>query len=193
MVNHIFGDKVLNYYKIVAVIVAVALSVSLILNLYFYLYVRVQNENVTNNMRARALASYGGQMGTIKYLFNKYLDTKNRSLIGNEAMWCAYGAELMVDACRQGSDEEIYNQLWKTAHAVRMFGLDVREAPITNETKISLAISSLDHISHYFAGFEMLRDVDPIKHLSQVYGANATATVIYYCEILQDNLSSLLE
>ena len=189
MVYRLFGGKRLNHRRIIAVIVAVALATSLILNLYFYLYVRVQNENIVNNMMVRALASYGGQINTIEYFFSEYLGTKNTSLLVHEASWCAYNAQSAADACRQGSDEEIYNQLWKTTVALQGFTLYyVGEGGTINETKINIVISSLDHIWRFFFSFDMLKDVNPIESMTQANGANATATVIYYCQIAQDNL-----
>jgi hypothetical protein len=179
----------LNHNRIAVVIVAVALAMSLILNLYFYLYVRVQNENIINNMMVRALASYGGQIDTVEYFFSEYLGTKNTSLLVHEASWCAYSAQSAADACRQGSGEEIYDQLWKTAFALQSFGIYyVGEGGTINETKINIVISSLDHIWRSFFGFGMAKDVNPLEYLTRVNGANATATVIYYCQIAQDNL-----
>jgi hypothetical protein len=181
----------LNRHRIVVAVVAVALAASLIMNLYFYLYVRVQDENVVNNMMTRALGSYAGQIDTAEYFLNEYLDTGNRSLLENEASWCAYSAEWAADVCRQSSGEEIYNQLWNTAPVLQSFGVYyVREGGTINETKLTTAISSLDHIWRFFAGFEFeLKDESPIEYLMKVNGPNATANVIYYCQIAQDNLS----
>ncbi len=180
----------MNRRRIVAAVVAVVLTASLILNLYFYLFVRVQDENVVNNMMTRALGSYAGQIDTAEYFLNEYLDTKNRSLLENEASWCAYSAEWAADVCRQGSNEEIYNQLWNTAYKLQSFGVYyVREGGTINETKLTTAISSLDHIWRFLVGFEFeLKDENPIEYLTKVNGVNATASVIYYCQIAQDNL-----
>ncbi len=184
-----FGGKGLNRHRIVVAIVAVALLVSLILNLYFYLYVRVQNENIVNNMMVRALASYGGQIDTVEYFFSEYLGTKNTSLLVHEASWCAYSAQSAADVCRQSSSEEIYDQLWKTAVAVQGFAhYYIEEGGTVNETKLTTVISSLDHIWRFFADFDMVKDENPFEHITQVYGTNATAAVIYYCQIAQDNL-----
>jgi hypothetical protein len=178
--------------RIVVAVVAVALAALLILNLYFYLYMRVQSENVVNNMMARALASYSGQIDTAEYFLNQYLDTKNRSLLENEASWCAYSAELAADVCRQGSNEEMYSQLWSAAVAVQGFGSDyVGEGGTVNDTKLTTAISALDHVWRFFSGFELLKDENPVEYLTKVVGANATATVIYYCQIAEDNLPRL--
>jgi len=174
----------------VIAVISVALVALLILNFCFYLYVRVQDENVVNNMMTRALGSYAGQIDTAKYFLNEYLDTKNRSLIKYEASWCAYSAEWAVDVCRQSSNEEIYNQLWNTAHALQSFGVYyVGEGGIINETKLTTAISSLDHIWRLLDGFEFeLKDESPIGYLTKGNGVNATANVIYYCQLAQDNL-----
>jgi len=180
-----------NYRRIVAVIVVVALAASLILNFNFYLYTRAQNENVVNNMMTRALGSYALQINTAEYFLNTYLDTKNRSLIENEASWCAYGAAVAADVCRQSSSREMYNQLWNTAIALRSFALYyVGLGGNINETKLIHAISALDEIWRFFAGIEIANNENPIDYLTEIIGANATATVIHYCQIAQDNLPS---
>jgi hypothetical protein len=175
-------------HKLSVLFVAIALVVSSSLNFYFYLAIRIQNENVTNNMMTRALASYGAQIDTTEYFLDEYLSTKNRSILKNEALWCAYGAELTADVCRQSSSEELYSQLWNTAHAVFSFASSVRQGLTVNETKLATTISALDKIWPFLSGFEMVNDMNPIEYIKQVNGANATATIIYYCQTAQDNL-----
>jgi hypothetical protein len=181
----------LNYHRIVAVIVVITLAASLILNLNFYLYTRAQNENVVNNMMTRALGSYSVQINLAEYFLNRYLDTKNRSLIQNEAALCAYGAAVSADVCRQSSSEEMYSQLWNTAIELRSFALYyVGFGFVINETKLIDAILAFDQIRQFFAGIEKANNENPIDYLTEVNGTNATATVIYYCQVVQDNLPS---
>jgi hypothetical protein len=143
-------------------------------------------------MMTRALASYGAQIDTAGYFLNSYLDTKNRSLIEKEAAWCAYGALLAADVCRQSSREGIYSELWNTAYALRVFALYYAGmGGSINETKLTNAISALDQIYRFFAGIGIVNDENPIEYLIEVNGANATSTIIYYCQIAQANLPRL--
>jgi hypothetical protein len=173
--------------RIVIAVFVVSLVTSLALNLYFYVYVLAQNENATNNMMIRALGSYGAQIDSSEYFLNQYLETHNISLVEHEAAWCAYGAQLAADVCRQASNEEVYYQLWTTAFAVQGFGIYYNG--IINDTKLAATTSALDHIWRFFSDFEIVQNENPLEYITKLQGANATATIIYYCHIAQDNLS----
>jgi len=60
----LIGDEDLNNNKTIFAISIVvgALIISVILNLHYYVNLRRESENVLHNMRARALASYGGEV-----------------------------------------------------------------------------------------------------------------------------------
>jgi hypothetical protein len=183
-----FGGKKLNPLRVASVVIVVVLIISLFLNLYFYFFLRVGNENTENNMRARGLAAYANYIDDIEYFFKEYLGTRNSSLIGNEAMWLAYGAESAADVCRQGSNEEVYNQLYKTAQALYDFGRDSRGGIHINDTSLDAVVSSLDEIWRQFFGLEMVKDTNPLDYITRAYGANTIETVIYNCHIVQNTL-----
>jgi hypothetical protein len=169
-------------------VIAVVLIISLILNLYFYLFLKVENENTENNMRIRGLAAYSDNIDEIGYFFNEYLSTRNSSLIGNEAMWLAYGAESAADVCRQGSNEEVYNQLYNTAKALFDFGYNSRGGLNINDTSLHTVVSSLNEIWQKFADFEMVKDTNPLDYITRAHGANTIETVIDNCHIVQNTL-----
>lgn len=178
----------MNRLRVASVVIAVVLIISLVLNLYFYFFLRVGNENTENNMRARALGAYAYYIDDIEYFFKEYLGTRNGSLIGNEAMWLAYGAESAADVCRQGSNEEVYNQLYKTAQALYDFGFDSRGGIHTNDTSLNAVVSSLDEIWHQFGFLETVKDTNPLDYITLVHGANTIETVIANCHIVQNTL-----
>jgi hypothetical protein len=42
-----------------------------------------------------------------------------------------------------------------------------------------------------FLGLDLVKDENPLEQATKVNGTNATATVIYCCQITQDNLPGL--
>ena len=170
-------------------VIVVVLIISLILNLCFHFFLKVENENTENNMRIRGLAAYGDYIDDIEYFFNEYLGTRNGSLIGNEAMWLAYGAESAADVCRQGSNEDVYNQLYNTAQALFDFGYNSRVGLVINDTSLHTVVSSLNEIWQEFAGLEVVKDTNPLDYITRAHGANTIETIIDNCHIVQNTLS----
>lgn len=174
--------------RIVIEVIVLSLIASLALNLYFYLYIQAQHESLVNNMMIRSLGSYGGQIDTSEYFLNQYLETRNRSLIEYEAAWCAYSAQLAADVCREASSEAVYNQLWSTAVTIQGFADNIRGGGTVNDTKLAAATSALDHIWRFFGDFEIVENENPLHHIAEVYGSNATENLIDYCQVAQNNL-----
>ncbi len=168
--------------RVIIAVITILLATSLALNFYFY----VHNQNVTNNMMIRALGAYGSQIAMSKHFFDEYLETHNTSSLLETAS-CGYAAELAADVCRQASNDEVFEQLYLTAFKIYNFYL-YHDYPI-NDTSLVVASSALDHIWPFFSGFDIVKDQNPIEYITQLQGANATATIIYYCQIAQTNLS----
>jgi hypothetical protein len=184
----------LNPYHIAVVVVVAALALSLVLTVNYFFAVRSEDENKVNNMMTLALGSYSVQIGRIVHVFNDYLAIENVSvlqeaeMLDNETYSYAQPAEMAMDVCLQGSGEEMYSQLWSTASILEGFASNYVGNGLINKTKLASATSALAHISQFFWDFDIVDNKNPIDRLTQDYGTNATATVIYYCQIVQSNV-----
>lgn len=164
-------------------VVVGALVISVILNLYYYVSLSRENENILNNMRARALASYGGEVAAVAYFLEEYLETLDLELIDKEVSWGLWRAELEAEICIQGLSKDsglMYYELRLTAFKLRnYFDFESGYLNITNVETISQLLYAL---SGAFFGFEAVQNKDPLEVLSPS-GVNK---VINYCQQIQE-------
>ena len=162
--------------------VAVVLAVSLAFNLFF-VYLLAQNQNTFNNMRARALASYGSELVTMEVFLEKYLDTRDYDIIQHEVWWGIARSIWTADVCVQGLDQDsglIYYELKGVGLAIELFF--VYSSGVTNTTKVQVIAGLLGSIGRPFSGLDISENEDPLQHLIE----SDVDTVISQCRQLRD-------
>ena len=165
-------------------IVVGALIISVIFNLHYYVNLRIDNENVLHNMRARALASYASEVVTVAYFLEEYLETLDINIIDKQVSWGIARAVVEADICTQGVSEDsapLYYELRKTAHVMENYFVHDLYGPI-NATKVESIAELLYKIGSPFAGFDLLKNKDPLKNL---YNSDVNE-VISYCRQIQE-------
>lgn len=164
-------------------IVIVALVVSLMFNLHYYVNVSRKNENVLHNMRARALASYGGEVAAVAYFLEEYLETLDLDIIDKEVSWGVARAEWEADICCQGLSRDsglMYYELRETAFQLTIYFV-WGSAPF-NTTKVKIIAEALYQIGRAFSGLDMIQNEDPLNNLFQL----SVDEVIGYCRQIQE-------
>lgn len=182
----LIGDEDLNNNKTIFAISIVvgALIISVILNLHYYVNLRRESENVLHNMRARALASYGGEVVTIAYFLEEYLETSDLDIIDKQVSWGIARAQWEADICIQGLSEGsglMYYELRHTVHVLENYFVWKINGPL-NKTKVENIAQSLYVIGTTFSGFDLLKNKDPLEMLS----SSSVDTVNNYCRQIQE-------
>lgn len=187
-----FGDEDLNNkVNFVIAIVVGALIISVIFNLHYYVNLRVENENVLHNMRARALWTYGAEVGMVAHYLEEYLQTQDYDIY-KEATWAIYRAKMQGDILTQRTNEEselMYHELKRTAWTLEGYFVHNHYGPI-NTTEVETIIHSLRAISNAITSdFDLLRNEDPLEHLeeySRLGIGPGVDEVINYCQQIQE-------
>lgn len=179
------GDEDLNNKKTVFAISIVvgALVISVVLNLHYYVSLGRENENVIHNMRARALASYGGEVVAIAYFLEEYFDTLDLDIIDKEVSWGIARARWEAAICTQGLSEDsglMYYELRHTVHVLESYFVWKIYGPL-NKTEVENIAQSRYIIGTTFSGFYVLKNKDPLEVLSQTDVDN----VINHCRQIQ--------
>ena len=179
------GDEDLNNkIKFVIAIVIGALIISVIFNVHYYVNVRIENKNVLHNMRARALASYSGEVVTVANFLEEYLKTLDHNIIDKQVSWGIARAVIEADICTQGVIEDsapLYYELRKTARSLENYFVHELYGPI-NATKVKRIVELLYETGSPFAGFDLLKNEDPLENL---YNSDVN-TVINNCRQIQE-------
>jgi hypothetical protein len=166
--------------KAFVVVIVVVLGLSLFFN-WYYVDLSVENHNTLNNMRARALASYGSEAVSTSFFLERYLETLNVSIIEQEVSWGIARAIWEADICVQGSNQEsglIYYELKGVSLALESFF--VWSDGYANTTKVQIIAQLLTSIGEPFSGLYILKNKDPLQDL---YRSNVS-TIIDQCNQL---------
>jgi len=166
-------------------IVIVALIVSLVFNLHYYVNVSRENENVLNNMRSLALATYGGEVVEVAYFLEEYLETLDLDIIDEEVSWGLWKAEIEAEICCQGLSRDsglMYYELRETAFQLTRYFV-WGSAPF-NTTKVKIIAEALYQIGYAFSGLD-IRDGDGEDPFDRLYQSSVDE-VIGYCRQIQE-------
>jgi len=183
----LFGDEDLNSKVNFVIAIVGALIISVVFNLHYYVNLRREDENVLHNMRARALAVYGGEVSAVAYFLEGYLDTLNLDLVEQEVAWGIARTEWAAEICTQGLSENsgsMYYKLYGTARELENYFVWQIYGPI-NTTKVEIIAQALSAISDAFAGFDLIRNKDPLEALEEPPRPGVD-TVINYCQQIQE-------
>lgn len=164
-------------------IVIVALIVSLMFNLHYYVNVSRENENVLNNMRSLALATYSGDVVGVAYFLEEYLETLDYDIIDKEVSWGLGKAEWEADICCQGLSRDsglMYYELRETAFQLANYFVGPN-SPF-NTTKVKIIAETLYQIGRAFWGLDIINGKDPLDRLYQ----SRIDEVVGYCRQIQE-------
>jgi hypothetical protein len=166
--------------KAFVVVIVVVLGLSLFFN-WYYVNLGVENQNTLNNMRARALASYGSEVTAMSFFLERYVGTLDPDIINHEVGWSIARTIWEADTCVQGSNKDsglIYYELKGVALALRSFFVDSNG--YANTTEVQIIAQLLTSIGEPFSGLYMLKNRDPLQNL---YRSNVS-TIIDQCNQL---------
>jgi hypothetical protein len=187
------GEEDLNRKLVIAtVIVAGALIISLAFNLHYYVNLRRENQNMINTIRARALWTYGAEIGMVAIYLEEYLDTLNFDIIDQEVHWAIYRAKVQADLLKEGLTEDsglMYYELSRTIRTLENYFVYDVYGPV-NATKVEFIIQSLKAIKNTITSdFDIIENEDPLDHLekySRLGIGLSVDEVINYCQQIQE-------